>query len=336
MGKTKKNNELYELLNKAENGLMRAQNLTNQLLTFARGGDPIKTFASITEIIQESSAFSLRGSNVKCSFNFPANLQQVDVDTGQISHVFNNLFINADQAMPAGGTLMIKAENTVIKDRDRLPLSSGQYIKITIRDKGPGISEKNISKIFDPYFSTKKKGSGLGLAICYSIIEKHNGYITAESRPGKGAVFYIFLPSLKIKIKKKQDTVHQIIKGTGKVLIIDDDEDVLNTIAPMLKSIGYTTSLVKDNSEAISIFKKAMKKGSPFNAVILDLTIPGELSSKMTLIKLREIDKNIKVIVSSGYSNDPIMSKYKEYGFDNVIAKPYKIDKLNKILHKIL
>jgi PAS domain S-box-containing protein len=328
--------KVYQRLVEAEKGAMRAKDLTQQLLTFSKGGAPVKETASIAEFIKESAAFVLSGSNVRCEFSIPDDLWAVEIDKGQMNQVFNNLVMNADQAMPEGGIINIKAENITITSADLLPLQKGRYIKIIFEDHGIGISAHHLDKIFDPYFTTKAKGSGLGLTSAYSIIKNHNGLITAESELGVGTTFYIYLPASKKIVVKKESETGKTLFGKGKILIMDDEEFIRKVAGEMLKSIGYSVEFAMDGTEAIELYKKALKSAEPFAAVIMDLTIPGGMGGKEAIRELLKIDPEIKAIVSSGYSNDPIMSDCKKYGFVDSIAKPYKISELGKVLKGII
>lgn len=324
------------ILKKAEKASMRARDLTQQLLTFSKGGSPVKKTSSITEIVKDSTGFSLRGSNVRCEYSLPADLWLVEVDGGQISQVFHNLTINADQAMPQGGIIKIKAENIVVTGKEMLPVRSGKYVKISVEDRGEGIAKEHISKIFDPYFTTKKKGSGLGLAGAYSIIRKHDGLLTVTSEVGTGTCFHIFLPASEkeFAIEKRQDT--GMIMGSGKILIMDDEEIVREVTEYMLQSLGYTVELARDGKEAVKLYKEAMAAGRPFDAVIMDLTIPGGMGGRETIRMLLDVDPDVRAIVSSGYANDPIMSNFEEYGFLGVIPKPFKIQGLSELLANVM
>jgi len=332
----KPGNVLFERLLEAENASVRARSLTQQLLTFSKGGTPVKKTASIVDLIKESAGFVLRGSQVKCDFILADNIWPVEVDEGQMSQVIQNLVINADQAMPDGGTITVRVENNIVTAEDVLPLRERRYVKITIQDHGIGIPEEYLEKIFDPFFSTKQKGSGLGLATAYSIIKKHDGYITVESEMGSGTKFLIYLPASRKHVIKKQALGGIPICGAGKVLFMDDEEMVRNTAGEMLRRIGYTVEFARDGAQAIEVYVKAQLSGQPFDAIIMDLTIPGGLGGKETIKKLLEIDPEVKAIVSSGYSNDPVMADYKKYGFAGVIAKPYRIKQLSEQLIKTM
>jgi CheY-like chemotaxis protein len=244
--------------------------------------------------------------------------------------------MNADQAMPAGGVLNISAENISIDKEESLPIKKGNYVKITIKDIGAGIPDDCIQKIFDPYFTTKQEGSGLGLTITYSIIKKHNGYITVKSKPGVGTTFFVYLPASEDKEpskEKKKKIPLQV--GEGKVLVMDDEESVRDIAGEMLKHISYTVELAEDGKEALELFMKAKDSGAPFEVVILDLTVAGGMGGKETIKELIKIDPKAKVIVSSGYSDDPVLSNFRKYGFSGVVSKPYTIQELSIVLHKV-
>jgi len=329
--------KISKRLIEAEKASIRAESLTQQLLTFSRGGAPIKTISSIAGILKDSTAFALSGSNVRFEFSVPDDLWAVEADEGQISQVINNLIINADQAMPGGGTIKVQAENVTVGVEDILPLEDGEYVKISVQDQGIGMSEELLQKIFDPYVTTKQKGSGLGLATCYSIISNHDGYITAESQVGVGSTFYIHLPAAPEGILPRDREVEEkLTMGAGRILVIDDDDMIRELVSDMLENIGYEPTLAVDGAQAVEIYKKAKESGYTFDAVIVDLTIPGGMGGKEAIRELKEIDPEIKAVVSSGYSTDPIMANFREYGFSDVIAKPYKSKKLSEVLHRVM
>jgi signal transduction histidine kinase len=321
----------------AEKASLRAKDLTRQLLTFSKGGAPLKRTASITELLIDSASFALSGSNVKSEFYLPEGLWPVEADEGQMSQVVNNLVINADHAMPKGGLITVWAENTVIGAENPLLLKAGNYVKISIKDQGLGIAEENLPKIFDPYFTTKPKGSGLGLTTCYSIIKKHDGLITVASELGTGTTFYIYLPASDKQIAgNKSMRQGTPAVGKGRLLIMDDEESVRDILSKMLQHLGYDTECVGDGSEAIDLYKKAVESGNAFGAVIMDLTIPGGMGGKQTIQKLREIDPKVRAIVSSGYSNDPVMADFRSYGFSGVVTKPYLVEELGRVLQEVI
>ncbi|MBM3235800.1 response regulator [Candidatus Poribacteria bacterium] len=337
--------EIYARLVEAEKASLQAKDLTQQLLTFSKGGAPIKKTESITELIKDSAEFALRGSNVKCEFFIPDDIWPVEIDKGQISQVINNLIINADQAMLGGGIIKVRVENVAPVGAMRpcqavaehaLPIKEGKYVKIEIEDEGIGIPKEHLSKIFDPYFTTKQKGSGLGLATSHSIIKRHDGYIAVESELGVGTTFYIYLPASSKQIFSTKEFEERPVLGKGRILVIDDEEAVRNVAGSMLKHIGYEVEFAKDGVEALELYQKAEASGQPYDAVIVDLTIPGGMGGEQVIKKLLEIDPNVKAIVSSGYSTDAIMSNFKQYGFSGVVTKPYRIAELGETLSKVI
>jgi CheY-like chemotaxis protein len=263
----------------------------------------------------------------------------VDIDAGQINQVINNLIINAQQAMPAGGTIHIKAENIISPEnmaKHGLVVNQGEYVRISIEDSGVGIPPESLGKIFDPYYTTKEQGSGLGLATSHSIIKKHGGYISAKSTPGKGTTFFIYLPASKPSDEIKGSDAKAPYSGKGRILVMDDEAMILDITGELLRNLGYQVEFAKNGGEAVDLYRTAQDLGKPFDAVILDLTVPGGMGGKETIKGLLEIDPETKAIVSSGYSNDPIMAEFKEYGFRGVIVKPYQLTELSHTLHDVL
>ncbi|MFP4083857.1 MAG: PAS domain S-box protein [Desulfonatronovibrio sp.] len=324
-------------LESAQKACLRARRLTQQLLTFSKGGAPIKEATSLVELIEDTVAFTLRGSHVSSSLDISSNLWPANVDPGQISQVLENLVINAVQSMPSGGHVWISADNKTILPGNEGVLPPGKYLKICIQDEGSGIDPKNFKKIFDPYFTTKKSGTGLGLATTYSIVRNHNGHIDVLSKPGKGTSFFIYLPAMAKFLEQKQESSGQVLqKGTGKILVLDDDEEILEVINEVLDLLGYDAVLVSSGTEVLEKYQEARQEGEPFDLVIMDLTIPGGMGGLETMQKLREIDPDARAVVSSGYSQDPVMANYREYGFIGVLAKPYTIDELSSLLKKLL
>ena len=338
---------IYGLLDEALEASMTAKTLTQKLITFARGGAPIMETASIAPVIKSATEFTLSGSNIRCEFSIPADLWLVHIDKTQIGHVIHNLVMNAREAMPGGGIIKVVAENVNITDKSPglgIGLEKGNYVKISILDQGIGISKEISDKIFDPYFSTKnmgtQKGMGLGLSICHSIIKQHNGNIVVEANAGTGTGLHFYLPaseetivtqkSLKVPEKEK------LVLGKGRILVMDDEKMVIKITGHILNRLGYDASFSKDGAQAVEMYKEVMKSGSPFDAVILDLTVREGMGGKEAIKKLIEIDPKIKAIVSSGYSNSPVMTSYKDYGFIGVIAKPYNINELSKKLNEVL
>ncbi len=331
--------EIFKRLSQAELASLRAKDLTQQLLTFSKGGDPVKKTASIEEIVRKTCSFTLSGSKVRCKYDFVDDLLLVEVDKGQLSQVIQNLIINAIQAMPKGGEIIIKGENVTLKDdRDEhtLNLLAGDYVRLSIHDQGIGIAKEHLSKIFDPYFTTKEKGSGLGLATSFSIISKHGGTIFAHS-PEKGTVFTIYLPASSNKIEKstKVNAIKEFT-GQGHILIMDDEQLILDVTRDILQNIGYEVECANDGVEATKSYTEALKTDNKFDVVIMDLTIPGGMGGEEAVGQLLKIDPDVKALVSSGYSSDPIMANYQDYGFCGVVTKPYHMEELNQILQHII
>ncbi|MCK5124699.1 MAG: response regulator [candidate division Zixibacteria bacterium] len=328
--------ELFAILSDAEKASIRARDLTQQLLTFSEGDSPVKKSSSIAHIIKESTEFCLLGSNVRCEFSLPGDLHRVKIDQSQMSQVISNIIINADQAMPTGGRISVSAENIVIENNSTLSLDNGSYIKITIKDKGVGISKSDMDRIFDPFYTTKEDNNGMGLAIAYSIIKKHNGAIDVESQPAIGTTFFIYLPSTT---EGKQMGTSQSIShtaGAGRILIMDDEAGVRKLAGRVLKKLGYDVDCVSDGEEAVILYKEAKEKNWPFDLIIMDLTIPGGMGGKDALAVIQQIDPQVKAIVSSGYSNDPVMGNHKAYGFKACVVKPYRPNKLANVIAEVL
>lgn len=332
-------NRAYKRLEEADKATMRAKDLTHKLLTFSKGGAPVKQTASIEELIRESTGFILSGTSVKTMYSFVEDLWPVDIDTGQISQVIQNLCLNANQAMPDGGLIWIKAENEVVAEDTPLPLAPGKYIKITFKDTGVGISHKNIARIFDPYFTTKQKGSGLGLATVYSIINNHDGFIKVESELDVGTTFTFYLPAAEKLLKNGVSVMEQQAgeyKGTGRILVMDDEEIVREVAGEMLTHIGFEVDFAHHGEEALEKYGAALRNGEPYAAVIMDLTVPGGMGGAEAIKKLLEIDPDVKAIVSSGYSNNPIMANYREFGFSGMVSKPFHLDAMKKTMENTL
>ena len=331
-----KKEHLRERLNEAERACLQAQTLSRQLLTFAKGGAPIKELVAVEKLLIDSGSLASSGLKARCEFSFGEDLWAAEADPGQISQVFQNLIINAIQAMPTGGTIKVRGENLVVEAKSDLPLSPGRYVKISIQDQGVGIPADFLLKIFDPYFTTKQTGSGLGLATAYSIVKNHHGHISVESELGAGTIFHVYLPRLTERWWSQPEKAGRVLAGLGKILVMDDEEMVRHILDKMLGHLGYKAKVARDGEEAIELFTAAQASGKPFDAVILDLTVPGGLGGRETMARLLKIDPRIKAIVSSGYSDDPIMADFREYGFSGVIAKPYRISELSKILQEVL
>jgi signal transduction histidine kinase/ActR/RegA family two-component response regulator len=318
--------KLEQRLKAAQVASIRAQALTQQLLTFAKGGEPIKKTMQLNDILKEASDFALHGTAVKSSYAFDSQLWLVEADEGQLSQVIHNLIINAVQAMPDGGTVKIGTENLDTGE------SGLKMVRAYVEDSGCGVSEENLSRIFDPFFTTKKKGSGLGLATSYSIIKKHGGEITVSSSPGKGSIFSILLPASGGKVAEKLQDASTLFHGEGRVLVMDDEVALLETIKEMLEELGYRVECAANGTDAVELYRQSQEEGEPFDLVILDLTIPGEMGGKETISILRTLNPDVVAVVSSGYSKTAVLSNFRDYGFSAMIHKPYELNELSQIL----
>ncbi len=323
-------------LEEVERSALHAKTLTQQLLTFSKGGKPVKKALSPERMVRDSASLVLSGTSVTYTLTIGESLWSVDADEGQMSQAINNLLINACQAMPDGGSITISAENSIVDGSGDLPLKQGNYVKLTIADQGIGIPPDQLPKIFDPYYTTKKTGSGLGLAVIYSIIRNHGGCILVESRPGTGTIFTVYLPASATTAADALPAEEQHLTGSGRILFMDDEEMIRHVAGEILGTLGYDVEFACEGAEAIERYRKAREEGRPFDAVIMDLTISGGMGGKDTIGKLREYDPGVKAIVSSGYSNDPVMARYGDYGFKDVIAKPYKTAELSRKLHALI
>ena len=328
--------DIMESLEEALRVSSKASALTQQLLVFSKGGAPVKKAASIAEVLRDSTAFTLRGSKVKCKFKIAKELWPVKVDVGQFSQVIHNLVINALQAMFRGGEMRLTADNVSLEKIYDLPLTPGRYVVIKIQDQGNGIAPEYLPKIFDPYFTTKSKGSGLGLTMSYTTIKRHDGHITVESEEGQGTTFHIYLPATEEIPQEETGKENQAVAGEGRILVMDDEEILRKVAERMLLELGYEVQCVPDGTEALELYEKAKRSGQFFDAVIMDLTIPGGMGGKETIKKLLKIDSRAIAVVSSGYSNDPIMSNYEKYGFRGVVTKPYRIEELSWVMREVL
>lgn len=324
-----------QLLENAEKASLRASSLATQLLTFAKGGTPIKKRVSVGHILEETLALTLRGANVRGIVDIPESLHAIEADEGQLSQVFNNLIINAVQAMPKGGSLAVTAENVSLDLHNKMLLPQGNYVMLSFSDQGCGIAEEDLKRIFDPYFTTKSGGNGLGLASANSVIRRHNGYIGVTSVVGEGTTFQIYLPAIDEASSNHQaDTATQMAdtQSGGSILVMDDEKMILDIVTEMLEFLGYQVTTCENGEEAVAKYKAEIESGTPFSAVIMDLTIPGGMGGKEAAERILAIDPQANLIVSSGYSNDLIMSDYGSYGFAGAVSKPYSIGKMSQVL----
>jgi PAS domain S-box-containing protein len=327
---------INDYLKRALDSIDRARNLTRQLLTFAKGGAPIKAVAKIDTVLQETVQFALSGSNINANYSIPVFLWPSDFDRNQICQVIDNIIINSMQAMLSGGTIDITAENLKLTDNAVGTLKCGNYIKISIKDQGIGISPEIIPRIFDPFFTTKKKGNGLGLATSYSIIKRHDGYIDVESELGKGTTFHIYLPALPDATPEIDVSLTTNHKGYGTILLMDDEEVIHGTLGEFLELFGYKVLHAYEGNQALQIVTEYTNKNNFLAAIILDLTVPGGLGGKDIIRSIRKIDPDIAVFVSSGYAEDPVIAHPKEYGFTASIGKPFRKSELEHTLSMYL
>jgi PAS domain S-box-containing protein len=328
----------------AEKISLKARDLTQQLLVFSRGGAPVFETLALDKIIRSSTAFAVNGSNVRCTYEIADGLWPVEVDASQIAQVFHNLALNAREAMGKGGTVEIRAENTVIHREDNIgDLVGGQYVKVSVKDEGAGIPNDVLPKIFDPYFSSKSmgadKGMGLGLSISYSVVKRHNGAILVEAGVDKGTIFTVYLPAsvndLQEDSKNEEiEVVEDLVRG--RILVMDDDEAVRKTTGALLEAIGYDVITVKEGEDTIKAYSELQGTDREIDVVILDLTVAGGMGGAEAIKELQQIDPSIKAIITSGYTDNSIISHYRNYGFDAALIKPCKIEELTTAIQKLI
>ncbi len=328
--------EISDMARQARKAAVRARDLVRQLQTFAKGGEPIRGAAAIDEIIRESAGFVLRGSQVGVRYHFPPDLWFADIDAGQISQVIQNLVINAKQAMPSGGRLEIACANVTKQGHDPLPLADGLYIRVTVRDQGSGMDDHTLSRIFDPYFTTKATGHGLGLAICHSIIRRHGGYITVTSEPGKGTEFVFYVRATRERPQQSVSSGPARTAARDRVLVMDDDPLVARSTCRMLEHLGFRVTLTGDGREAIKKYAQAMEEGTPYALAIVDLTVPGGMGGEETARELQRLDPEARVVVTSGYSDNPVLASHREHGFAAVLVKPFQVEEVGVILERLM
>jgi two-component system, cell cycle sensor histidine kinase and response regulator CckA len=326
--------KLCEKLELAEQAIVKARELTNELLPFSTGGAPIRTVAGITELIEEVCTSTLEESGTRCQITISKELRPVSADLTQIRQVIAGLIANADEAMPNGGLVEVRAENVSSNDNPMLSLKQGEYVKISVRDRGCGIAEEHLARVFDPYFTTKQMGRGLGLAAAYSIIDKHSGGIAVHSDVDRGTTFCVYLPAVVDQSPAQIASELHAKMAKSKVLVMDDEEAIRDVTGQMLRNMGYSVSFASDGAEAIRLYQEAHEAGDSYGIVLMDLTIPGGMGGKEAVRDLLRIDREANVIVCSGYGSDPVMSQYNEYGFRGVLHKPYNMRELQNALLK--
>ena len=330
---SKDNRTVLKYLEKSLTVFNRAKDLTQQLLTFSKGGAPVLKTGNISSVLKESSSFVLSGSNVVCEYEIDEDLWLCDFDENQLSQVIGNIVLNAQQAMPLGGKIIICAKNVLIKNEGISKLKEGKFINISISDTGIGIPHEMLNKIFDPFFTTKQKGTGLGLATSYSIIRKHNGFIEAASEQNVGSTFNIYLPSSENKTEKDTTKMRNSHSGNGLFMIMDDEDFMLDVVGEMLTSFGYSVISALNGESAISLCREHAEKGQVVTGAILDLTIPGGMGGMEVIPHIKKIFPDIRLFAASGYSQDPIISNPCEYGFTGSLRKPFRTDELAEILN---
>ncbi|MEO5657197.1 MAG: MASE1 domain-containing protein [Nitrospiria bacterium] len=323
-------------LAEAEHICLRAQTLTKQLLTFAKGGTPVKETVSLGDLLVRWVGFALGGSNIRADYAIQPDLSPVDADEGQLSQVINNLVMNAKDVMPQGGHLAIRADNVTLRSDGPLPLPAGRYVQVAVHDQGPGIPAADLPKIFDPFFTTKPRGTGLGLTTSYAIVKKHDGYLAAESTPGQGSTFLMYLPASRRTITRPSTAVARPATAGAKILFMDDEPPIRDFVGALLQQAGCDAVCVGDGGKAVEQYQTALRQGRPFDVVILDLTVPGAMGGQETIKRLLEIDPRAAAIVSSGYSNDPVVAEFGAHGFIGRLTKPYDPDDLMRLVSEIM
>ncbi|MCM0082959.1 PAS domain S-box protein [Geomonas sp. Red32] len=326
-------------LDQAEKASLRAAELARQLLTFARGGKPVKKAISLQQLVHETASLVLGGSNVKGHLDIPDSVHAVEADEGQMIQVLHNVILNATQAMPGGGDLLIGAQNVNLERENALELPAGGYVRLDFTDRGCGISCADLTRIFDPYFTTKASGNGLGLTSAHSIITRHGGHIGVRSTQGIGSTFTIHLPSLGRTLEKEPADAAAPVPGRlpgDRILVMDDEQMIRDMTVEMLGGLGYQVETCESGEEATARYEEARLSGAPFSAVILDLTIPGGMGGKEAAERILAVDPQACLIVSSGYFHDPIMADYSRYGFRGAIEKPYTLDRFLRLLGSVL
>ncbi|MHB8765918.1 MAG: hybrid sensor histidine kinase/response regulator, partial [Deferrisomatales bacterium] len=306
-----------------EKATERAAELTRQLLTFAKGGAPVKASRHLADLIVDSAEFSLRGSAARCEFALAGDLWPAEVDGGQISQVIGNLVLNAGQAMPGGGTIRVTAENLRVDPGANGGLAPGRYVRLAVADEGVGIRPEDLPRVFDPYFTTKAEGSGLGLATSHSIVRQHGGRIEVRSELGVGTTFTLYLPAGEGAEPQRAEPGAALPRGAGRILVMDDQPAVREVAAEILEAGGYSVGFARDGAELLAAYAAARDAGAPYHAVIMDLTVPGGMGGREAMARLRELDPGAVAIVASGYSNDPVMADHRAHGFRAVVAKPF-------------
>lgn len=328
--------ESLDLVREAQAACGTAKGLSNQLLTFAKGGNPVIKVVDLKPLLKQVAGFAARGSNSRLVFELGQGPLAARIDEDQFSQVVQNLVINAKQAMPQGGAITIGASTVSLADDELPPLAAGRYVRLTVQDEGSGIATAHLPRIFDPYFSTKATGRGLGLSVCYSIMARHGGLIGASSEPGAGAVFSLHFPAADAADLPREAELPAPTVDTGRVLIMDDEAAVARVLKRMLGRLGYQIETVADGQAALDAYRLAQEAGHPFDVVIMDLTIPGWMGGQETIGKLIALDPKVKAIVSSGYAIDSVMANFADYGFCAALGKPYSLENISSALRQVI
>jgi nitrogen-specific signal transduction histidine kinase/CheY-like chemotaxis protein len=325
---------VYAYLDKSMTAFGRAKGLTGQLLTFAKGGAPQRKQSEMGPLVRENASFALSGSEFACDYDIAEDLRLVDCDKLQIGQVIDNLVINARQSMAAGGSLVISLKNVRVEDGEHPSLKEGMYVRLSVADTGTGVPTDLLKRIFDPFFTTKQKGYGLGLATCYAIVQKHDGCIEVDSVVGEGSTFHVFLPASKMGVVADAPWAPVAHRGSGTMLIMDDEASIREVLGTALRGMGYAIVEARDGEEALRLCAEAASSGTPVGGAFFDLTIPGGMGGKVAVVQLRKQFPNMPVYASSGYSDDPVMSRPTEFGFTDSIHKPYLKDELAAMLNR--
>lgn len=328
--------EIFNLLNEAEEGIDKARVMTQQLLTFASENNRDKEILEISELLKNFVSFTLSGSNVKCNFRFSKDLMNVEGNRSQLGQFIHNIIVHAVHSMPVGGNIKISAKNIKIPKENNFELEQGNYVMLTIQDNGIGMSESDLSHVFDPFYMSNMTGKDMGLAIVKDIIDQHNGTILIDSIVGEGTTFTIYLPAIFQDSSSIKDIKGEIPRKHGKVLVMDDEDIIRRVLSKMLTQLGYEAHVVNEGVSAIKTYKEFLANNDRFDVVILDLTIRGGMGGKETIENLLKIDPKVKVLASSGYTTDDIMTNYESYGFSGALVKPYRVNELDKALIDIL
>ncbi len=335
----KPESETYQLLSEAEQSAFRASSLTKQLLTFAKGSTPVRQRLPVRELIEETAGFCLSGSQADYELQLPEDLFDVELDRGQMDQALSSIIVNAEESMPNGGLIRIRAENRSIGSEHALPVRKGTYVTISITDQGGGIPEDDLHRVFDPYFTTKPNHNGLGLTTAHSVITQHEGCIDVESVAEKGSTFYIYLPAAPVQ---QQETDWEIEDSDEspvarrRVLFMDDEDYIRRTAAKLLEHIGYETTTAAKGEDVLDLYRESLDESRPFDVVVLDLSVNGGKGARETIADLRQLDPEVRAVVTSGYATDPILNDFRRFGFTAALSKPYTVQTIEQAISKAL